>query len=129
MGCQKEGTVGKVCGCGVLPFESDGPPRGRCLVTFNRNGASVVTKTGNPRLRAELRAIVSKDDQERTSYVFEGTLSSECAEDWCGSRPIDVLYVEHLRGYRAVVTRSEEGPPSRVFHLNCGRHMLVPTVE
>jgi hypothetical protein len=114
------------CQCGVIDFESDGPPDGRCDLEIDESGSAKLTgRRANPRFTARLEPIPRKPG-EQVDYAFHGVFDFHCQEAWCGRQHLSVLAVaEH--DYRVTVARSDDGPPSHVLWVTCFR--AVPAVR
>ncbi len=106
------------CRCGVLDFESDGPPKGSCVLTFAENGAATLGSVqAKPQFTAKLEPKKRKPG-ERVYYAFDGVFEFECQESWCGRQELSVLSVAEYY-YRVTVARSADGPPSHVLWVTC----------
>ncbi len=115
------GRPGKLsCRCGVLDFESDGPPTGSCVMTFAENGAATLGSVqAKPQFTAKLEPKKRKPG-ERVYYAFDGVFEFECQRQhtWCGRQELSVLSVAEY-DYRVTVARSADGPPSHVLWVTC----------
>ena len=109
------------CRCGVLDFESDGPPTGDCTLTLAADGAATLSgKTAKPKLTALWTPKPRDDRRPGAFYAFEGEFDFDCRDAWCGHQSLSVLSVgEH--DYRIVVARSDDGPPSHVLWVTCAQ--------
>lgn len=109
----------KRCRCGVLDFESNGPPTGTCTLAFDKDGAArLVSVQGEPAFSARLTATGKRRPGERAYYAFEGAFDFKCKKAWCGNHSLSVLELGDL-DYRVTVARSADGPPSHVLWLTC----------
>jgi hypothetical protein len=107
------------CVCGVLDFESDGPPKGRCSLRIAEGGSATLESTeGEPRFSATLTPKDARRPGERAHYAYRGTFDFACSMRWCGRRELDVLELEP-HDLRATVERSDDGPPSHVLWVTC----------
>lgn len=107
------------CACGILDFETDGPPRGTCVFHSSPDGsATLESRTGEPRFTARLRPDQVRKPGERAYYAYEGTFDFFCSASWCGPQELSVLELES-HDFRVVVERSPDGPPSQVLWVTC----------
>ncbi len=108
------------CRCGVVGFESNRPPDGRCNLDIEADGSAKLDGSrSKPRFLARLKPKPRKPG-EKVYYAFDGTFDFHCQEAWCGRQNLSVLAVaEH--DYRVTVARSDDGPPSHVLWATCYR--------
>jgi hypothetical protein len=117
------------CVCGVLDFESDGPPKGRCSLRLAGDGGATLESTeGQPRFSATLAPKNARRTGERAHYAYEGAFDFACSWPWCGRRDLDELELEP-HDLRVVVERSDDGPPSHVLWVTCRQATRVHPSE
>lgn len=116
-GAPRDGALS--CVCGVLDFESDGPPTGRCILRLAEDGSAKLESTrGEPRFSAELTPKDARRKGERAHHAYQGKFDFACSMTWCGRRELDVLELDP-HDLRVTVERSDDGPPSHVLWVSC----------